>query len=74
MTLSEHHIANFKQNYLPRLREKYKVLQDDDTYIITTCTFGILDFNAGKNYIWVRNRMKFYEPGLKWIISNLLKK
>ena len=74
MTLSEHHIANFKQNYLPRLREKYKVLHLGAKVIIITDEFGRIEYCPGKNEATFTNGHYLIKPALKWIISRLLKK
>lgn len=66
---------DFKEDYLPKLLDKY-IVETDPNFtkytIITDDVYGTVDFFPKSNKLLIRNRNKCLQNGRDWINKNLL--
>lgn len=71
--LREKRSEKFLEDWLPVLKEIYPIVENNSKYTITTQDYGVLDYFPKANKILIRQKNKWIKPGLKWIITNLIK-
>lgn len=78
-SLREERHERFAEEYLPKLQEKgypIRFFENQGKYAIDTkaCnkSFGIVDYYPKANNLLIRKDNKWFKPGLKWMIENLL--
>ena len=75
-SLREHRLEKF-QDYIISLQQKgYDIVESNHKYTIDTDTqgirFGIVDYFPKANKLLIRKENTWIQPGLNWIIKNLL--
>lgn len=61
------------EDILEPLNQKYDIIpRQNGSYSIFTDKYGVLDYFPKANNLLMRKNSKWFKPGLKWIINNLL--
>jgi len=71
--LREGRSERFEDKWLEKLEKKVTMISKTETKYTFSCEQGIIDFFPKANKLLIRKRNKWVKPGLKYIITKILK-